>query len=71
MEYEAFLESGTRVLGSTKKEPLVFRFGSGEIFHSADHKCLVVGGGTQASGPADLSMIGAFDALEPGVMIPS
>jgi FKBP-type peptidyl-prolyl cis-trans isomerase 2 len=32
MEYEAFLESGTKVLGSNETEPLVFRFGSGEIF---------------------------------------
>ena len=31
MEYDAFLESGTRVLGSNDKNPLVFRFGSGEV----------------------------------------
>jgi FKBP-type peptidyl-prolyl cis-trans isomerase 2 len=32
MEYDAFLESGTRVLGTNNKNPLVFKFGSGEVF---------------------------------------
>lgn len=32
MEYEVFLESGTRVLSTSDNEPLVFRFGSGDIF---------------------------------------
>jgi FKBP-type peptidyl-prolyl cis-trans isomerase 2 len=31
IEYEAFLESGTRVLGTEREKPLVFRFGSGEV----------------------------------------
>ena len=32
MEYDAFIESGTRVLGTENGDPLVFRFGSGEVF---------------------------------------
>ncbi|MBW1980807.1 MAG: FKBP-type peptidyl-prolyl cis-trans isomerase [Deltaproteobacteria bacterium] len=32
IEYEAFLDSGTKVLGTNNDPPLVFRFGSGEVF---------------------------------------
>jgi FKBP-type peptidyl-prolyl cis-trans isomerase 2 len=32
IRYEAFLESGTRVLSNEDETPLVFRFGSGEVF---------------------------------------
>jgi len=31
IKYEAFLESGTRVLGDDGEAPLVFRYGSGEV----------------------------------------
>ena len=46
MEYEAFLESGTRVLGSSNKEPLVFRFGSGEIFKRVQEEIVGLKPGT-------------------------
>lgn len=32
IRFEAFLESGTRVLSNEDETPLVFRFGSGEVF---------------------------------------
>jgi FKBP-type peptidyl-prolyl cis-trans isomerase 2 len=32
VRYEAFLESGTKVLSNEEEAPLVFRFGSGEVF---------------------------------------
>ena len=32
IRYEAFLESGSKVLGNEEEAPLVFRFGSGEVF---------------------------------------
>ena len=38
IEYEAFLESGTRVLGTKRKDPLVFRFGSGEVFSKVEQE---------------------------------
>ena len=38
IEYDAYLESGTRVLGTGKREPLVFRFGSGEILEKLEQE---------------------------------
>jgi FKBP-type peptidyl-prolyl cis-trans isomerase 2 len=40
MEYDASLESGTRVLGTNKKDPLVFRFGSGEVLQKIEQEIL-------------------------------
>ena len=38
MEYDAFLESGTKVLGTNNQDPLVFKFGSGEVFSKIEQE---------------------------------
>ena len=38
MEYEVFLESGTRVFGTKEREPMVFRYGSGDIFSKVEEE---------------------------------
>jgi FKBP-type peptidyl-prolyl cis-trans isomerase SlpA len=40
IQYEAFLESGTRVLGTSKEDPLVFRFGSGEVLAKIEREIM-------------------------------
>ncbi|UCG13322.1 MAG: FKBP-type peptidyl-prolyl cis-trans isomerase [Deltaproteobacteria bacterium] len=40
IEYDAYLESGTRVLGNTKQDPLIFRFGSGEVFAKVEQEII-------------------------------
>jgi len=40
MEYEAFLESGTKVLGSNDNSPLVFRFGSGDVLPRVEEEII-------------------------------
>ena len=40
MEYDAFLESGTRVLGTNDEDPMVFRFGSGEVFPKIEEEII-------------------------------
>jgi len=47
IEYDAFLESGTRVLGTNKKDPLVFRFGSGEVFPKIEEEIVGLNPGTE------------------------
>jgi FKBP-type peptidyl-prolyl cis-trans isomerase SlpA len=47
MEYEAFLESGTRVLGTEKHTPVVFKFGSGEIFNKVEREITGFGPGSE------------------------
>ncbi len=47
MEYDAFLESGTRVLGSNDKDPLVFRFGSGEVFPKVEKEIIGLNPGAE------------------------
>lgn len=38
IEYDAFLESGTKVLGTNNQDPLVFKFGSGEVFSKIEEE---------------------------------
>jgi FKBP-type peptidyl-prolyl cis-trans isomerase 2 len=38
--YEAFLDSGTKVLGTDRKKPLVFRFGSGEVLPKIEQEII-------------------------------
>lgn len=40
IEYEAFLESGTRVISADAENPIVFRFGSGEVFPKIEQEIL-------------------------------
>ena len=47
IEYDAFLESGTRVLGTNKKDPLIFRFGSGEVFPKIEEQIIGLNPGTE------------------------
>ena len=47
IEYDAFLESGTRVLGTNKKDPLIFRFGSGEVFSRIEQEIIGLNPGTE------------------------
>jgi FKBP-type peptidyl-prolyl cis-trans isomerase 2 len=47
IEYDAFLESGTRVLGTNKKDPLVFRFGSGEVFPKIEEEIVGLNPGSE------------------------
>ena len=47
IEYEAFLESGTRVLATNKKDPLIFRFGSGEVFSKIEQEIIGLNPGTE------------------------
>ena len=47
IEYDAFLESGTKVLSTKKKDPLVFRFGSGEVFARIEEEIIGLDPGTE------------------------
>ncbi len=47
MEYDAFLESGTRVLGTNRKDPLVFKFGSGEVFTKIEEEIVGLNPGAE------------------------
>jgi FKBP-type peptidyl-prolyl cis-trans isomerase 2 len=47
MEYDAFLESGTRVLGTQIEDPMVFRFGSGEVFPKIEQEILGLNPGAE------------------------
>jgi FKBP-type peptidyl-prolyl cis-trans isomerase 2 len=66
IRYEAFLESGTKVLSNEEETPLVFRFGSGEVFPRIEQEISGLGPGDtrefllqpeEAFGPADRSKI--------------
>ena len=47
MEYDAFLETGTRVLGTNNTDPLVFRYGSGEIFPKIEREIIGLNPGAE------------------------
>ncbi|MGD8503988.1 MAG: FKBP-type peptidyl-prolyl cis-trans isomerase [Syntrophobacterales bacterium] len=47
MEYDAFLESGTKVLGTKNNDPLVFRFGSGEVFPRIEQEIIGLNPGAE------------------------
>jgi FKBP-type peptidyl-prolyl cis-trans isomerase 2 len=47
MEYDAFLESGTRVLGTNNTDPMVFRFGSGEVFSRIEQEIIGLNPGAE------------------------
>ena len=47
MEYDAFLDSGTRVMGTNDKDPLVFKFGSGEVFSKIEQEIFGLIPGTE------------------------
>ena len=47
MEYDAFLETGTRVLGTNNRDPLVFRYGSGEIFSRIEREIVGLNPGAE------------------------
>ena len=47
MEYDAFLKSGTRVLGTQNQDPLVFRFGSGEVFQRIEQEIIGLNPGAE------------------------
>lgn len=41
------MESGTKVLGTNKKNPVVFRFGSGEVLPKIEHEILGLNAGDE------------------------
>jgi len=47
MEYDAFIESGTRVLGTNHRDPMVFRFGSGEVFPKIEQEIIGLNPGAE------------------------
>ena len=47
MEYDAFIESGTRVLGTNSRDPFIFRFGSGEVFSKIEQEIIGLNPGAE------------------------